>query len=176
MRSFQVVKSLVAAATVLFACQAFADEGDTIVQNAIAAGQFRTLVALVQKAGLVDALNSTGPLTVFAPTDAAFAKLGTATLTALGNDVEALKKVLLLHVAPGNFSADRIVLRKEVKMLGGVVGCHSQSRCIFNGQLLLAARVGDRSGEAVRVAIEDITASNGTIHAIDTVILPPKSH
>lgn len=173
MRVFSFLKSALVCSAVLVAGRASADATKSIVQNAVDAGQFKTLVALVQKAGLVDALNAPGPLTVFAPTDAAFAKLSADTLYALENNPEALKKVLLRHVASGKFTADRIGLRKEVKALEGVVGCSNVDRCFYNGQLLLSVlRSNGTGGDPVRVIAEDIAASNGIIQAIDTVLLP----
>ena len=82
--------------------------GKNIVQTAVAAGQFKTLVSLVKQAGLAGALSGPGPLTVFAPTDAAFAKVPKATLTALAHDKAKLKAVLLYHVVKGKLTAAKV--------------------------------------------------------------------
>ena len=92
-----------------------------IVQTAVAAGQFKTLVSLVKQAGLAGALSAPGQLTVFAPTDAAFAKVPKATLAALGKDEALLKSVLLYHVAKGKLTAAKVVKLKSVKTLQGGV-------------------------------------------------------
>ena len=90
-----------------------------IVQTAVAAGQFKTLVALVKQAGLAGALSGKGPLTVFAPTDAAFAKVPKATLAALGKDKAKLKAVLLYHVVKGKVTAAQVVKLKSATTLEG---------------------------------------------------------
>ena len=92
-----------------------------IVQTAVAAGQFKTLVSLVKQAGLAGALSAPGQLTVFAPTDAAFAKVPKATSAALGKDKALLKSVLLYHVAKGKLTAAKVVKLKSVKTLQGGV-------------------------------------------------------
>ena len=88
-----------------------------IVQTAVGAGQFKTLVSLVKQAGLAGALSAPGQLTVFAPTDAAFATVPKATLAALGKDKALLKSVLLYHVAKGKLTAAKVVKLKPVKTL-----------------------------------------------------------
>ena len=90
-----------------------------IVQTAVAAGSFKTLVSLVKQAGLAGALSGPGPLTVFAPTDAAFAKVPKATLAALAKDKSKLKAVLLYHVAKGKLTAAKVVKLHSVKTLNG---------------------------------------------------------
>ena len=90
-----------------------------IVQTAVAAGSFKTLVSLVKQAGLAGALSGPGPLTVFAPTDAAFAKVPKATLAALAKDKAKLKAVLLYHVVRGKLTAAKVVKQKSLKTLNG---------------------------------------------------------
>jgi transforming growth factor-beta-induced protein len=131
----------------------------------IAAGNpdFSTLVTAVKAAGLVDTLNSAGPFTVFAPTNAAFAKLPKATLDALLADKKALTDVLTYHVVSGK------VLAADVVKLDG------KSAKTVNGA---EVKIGVSGGKVtlngnVNVTATDITASNGVIHVIDTVLLPP---
>ena len=131
-----------------------------IVQTAVGAGQFTTLVALVKKAGLVGALSGTGPLTVFAPTDAAFAKVPKATLTALGKDKAKLKSVLLYHVVKGKITAAQVVKLKSAKTLeGSTVEIKVSGGKVF---------VGD-----AQVVKADVAASNGVIHVVNKVLIPP---
>jgi uncharacterized surface protein with fasciclin (FAS1) repeats len=134
--------------------------GKTIVQTAVAAGQFKTLVALVKKAGLAGALSGSGKLTVFAPTDAAFKKVPKATLAKLGRDRELLKSVLLYHVAKGNVKAAQVVELKSVPTLNG-----KRVRIAVRGGMVYL------NGSS-RVVKTDIGASNGTIHVIDRVLIP----
>jgi uncharacterized surface protein with fasciclin (FAS1) repeats len=129
-----------------------------IVDTAVSAGQFNTLVKAVQAAGLVDTLKGKGPFTVFAPTDAAFAKLPAGTLEALLADKQKLAQVLTYHVVPGKVTA------ADVKP-GSVQ--------TVQGQFL--SMQADRSGVTVnsaRVVKADVMADNGVIHVIDTVVLP----
>jgi uncharacterized surface protein with fasciclin (FAS1) repeats len=130
-----------------------------IVQTAAAAGQFKTLVTLVKQAGLAGALAGKGPLTVFAPTDAAFAKVPKATLTALAKDKTKLRAVLLYHVAKGKLTAGKIVKLHAVKTLNG----QSLKVRVNHGAVTIAG---------ARVITANIGASNGVIHAINTVLIP----
>jgi len=135
-------------------------DGDkNIVQTAVAAGQFTTLASLLTKAGLVDTLSTGGPFTVFAPTDAAFAKVPKATLDALGKSPALLKSVLLYHVVPGRVTAADVVKLNSAKTLEG------QS---------LAIKVADGSVyvDKAKVTTPDVMASNGVIHVIDSVLVP----
>jgi uncharacterized surface protein with fasciclin (FAS1) repeats len=134
-----------------------------IVQTAVAAGQFKTLVALVKKAGLAGALSGSGKLTVFAPTDAAFKKVPKATLAKLGRDRALLKSVLLYHVAKGNLRAAQVVKLTSAPTLNG----KRVRVSVRNGSVYL-------NGSA-RVTKADVAASNGTIHVIDRVLIPPSS-
>jgi len=130
-----------------------------IVQTAVGAGDFDTLVSLVKRAGLAKTLSGKGPFTVFAPTDAAFDKVPKATLARLGRDKAALRSVLLLHVAKGRLTAAEVTKRRAVETL--------------NGQRL-AIRVRGAKVFVARAAVvtPDVTALNGVIHAINKVLLP----
>ncbi|HET6865552.1 MAG TPA: fasciclin domain-containing protein [Solirubrobacteraceae bacterium] len=130
-----------------------------IVQTAVAAGQFKTLTKLVKQAGLAGALQAKGPFTVFAPTDAAFAKVPKATLAALAKDKAKLRAVLLYHVAKGKLTAAKVVKLHAVKTL--------------NGQSLkVRVTQGTVTVGGARVITADIGASNGVIHVINKVLIP----
>jgi uncharacterized surface protein with fasciclin (FAS1) repeats len=135
-------------------------QGD-IVDVAVADGRFTTLVAAVQAAGLEDALRGEGPLTVFAPTDDAFAKLPEGTVEALLNDIPTLTDILLYHVVEGRVMAADVVTLSSATTLQG----DSISITVQNGRVFL--------NEDVEVIIVDIEATNGVIHVVDTVLLPP---
>lgn len=138
-------------------------ESNTIVDVAVGAG-FSTLVAAVKAAGLVEALKGTGPFTVFAPTDAAFAKLPAGTVEALLKDPVALGAILKYHVVSGKVTAADVIKRKGGKtptLNGATLDIQVQ-----NGKVLV-------NGATVTSA--DVMASNGVIHVIDTVVLPPAS-
>ena len=133
----------------------------TIVETAVAAGSFKTLVAAVQAAGLVDTLNGTGPFTVFAPTDEAFAKLPAGTLEMLlkPENKAKLAAILTYHVVPGAVKAADVV---KLKNAGTV-----------NGQRVDIKVDGAKvQVDGANVVTTDIACSNGVIHVIDTVILP----
>ena len=132
-----------------------------IVDTAVAAGQFTTLARALQAAGLVDTLKGAGPYTVFAPTDKAFKKVPAKTLEALGNDRRALRRVLLYHVASGRYPAARVVNKRSIRTLAGP---RLEVRVRKN-----VVRVG-----GARVVTPDVRASNGVIHAINRVLIPPK--
>jgi uncharacterized surface protein with fasciclin (FAS1) repeats len=134
-----------------------------IVATAVAAGQFKTLASLLTKAGLVKTLQGKGPYTVFAPTDAAFAKVPKATLTKLGNDPMLLKSVLLYHVVKGKVPASTVVTLngKSVKTVNGA----SVKISVKGGKVFLNG--------STQVVKTDIMASNGIIHVINKVLLPP---
>ncbi|MCW5938734.1 MAG: fasciclin domain-containing protein [Fimbriimonadaceae bacterium] len=133
----------------------------TIVDVAAGNKDFSTLVSLVKKAGLVDTLNSKGPFTVFAPTNKAFEKLPKATLTAVQNDDELLKRVLLYHVVPGK------VLAKDV------VKVTSANTALEGGKVKVNVKNGKVKINDANVVKTDIAASNGVIHVIDSVLVPP---
>ncbi len=129
-----------------------------IVDTAISAGQFKTLVKAVQEAGLVDTLKGEGPFTVFAPTDEAFAKLPPGTVEALLKDKEKLAQILTYHVVAGKVKA------ADVKP-GDVKTVQGQS-------LKVRVQGGAVMVNNAKVTKTDIMASNGVIHVIDTVVLP----
>jgi uncharacterized surface protein with fasciclin (FAS1) repeats len=129
-----------------------------IVDTAVAAGQFKTLVKAVQAAGLVDTLKGPGPFTVFAPTDAAFAKLPAGTLDALLKDKKKLAQILTYHVVPGK------VMAADVKP-GDVKTVEGQN-------LMVSVQGGNVMVNDAKVTRTDIAASNGVIHVIDSVVLP----
>lgn len=129
-----------------------------IVDTAVAAGSFKTLVAAVQAAGLVDALKGDGPLTVFAPTDEAFAKLPKGTVEALLQDKEKLASILKYHVVAGKVKAADVVKISEAKtLLGKTISIDSSDGVKINDSKVIKA---------------DIMCTNGVIHVIDTVLLP----
>jgi uncharacterized surface protein with fasciclin (FAS1) repeats len=130
-----------------------------IVEVAVSAGSFNTLVAAVQAAGLVETLSGEGPFTVFAPTDEAFALIPEADLQALLADKEALTAVLTYHVVPGK------VLAKDVVTLSSAETVNGQS-------VEIMVRDGKVMIDGATVVATDIEASNGVIHVIDRVILP----
>jgi uncharacterized surface protein with fasciclin (FAS1) repeats len=142
----------------LFAVVATSVSAADIVDTAVSAGQFNTLVKAVQAAGLVDTLKGDGPFTVFAPTDAAFAKLPAGTIESLLNDKQKLTQVLTYHVVPGKVTAAQ-VKPGDVKTVQG------QS-------LRVRADGGAVMVNNARVTKTDIMASNGVIHVIDSVVLP----
>ena len=130
-----------------------------IVQTAAAAGQFKTLVKLVKQAGLAGALQGKGPFTVFAPTDAAFAKVPKATLAALAKDKAKLRAVLLYHVAKGKLTAAKVVKLHSIKTLNG----QSLKVRVSRGTVTIGG---------ARVIKANIGASNGVIHVINQVLIP----
>jgi uncharacterized surface protein with fasciclin (FAS1) repeats len=131
-----------------------------IVGTAKAAGDFTTLLALAKRAGLVGALSGPGKLTVFAPTDAAFAKVPKATLAKLQADKALLKRVLLYHVVQGEVAAKRVVKLKSARTLAG-----PSVRIRVTGTTV---RV-----DTARVTAVDVRATNGIIHVVDRVLIPP---
>jgi uncharacterized surface protein with fasciclin (FAS1) repeats len=134
-----------------------------IVQTATEAGSFKTLLTAVEAAGLVETLQGPGPFTVFAPTDAAFAALPAGTLDGLLKDPAALKKILLYHVVSGSVTADKVVgLTTATSVEGSPIAIS-----VKDGSVYL--------NDAAKVVTADVMASNGVIHVIDQVILPPAS-
>jgi uncharacterized surface protein with fasciclin (FAS1) repeats len=129
-----------------------------IVDTAVAAGSFNTLVTAIQKAGLVDTLKGKGPFTVFAPTDAAFAKIPKAQLDALLADKAMLTKVLTYHVVAGK------VMAADVKA-GSV-------KSVEGEMLNITTDNGGVQVDKANVVKTDIVASNGVIHVIDSVMMP----
>ena len=143
----------------VIAQEKMSDKAD-IVDTAIAAGDFTTLVELVQAAGLEETLRGEGPFTVFAPTDAAFAAVPAETLDALAADPAALESVLLYHVVPGRLIAALISDGKEVATAQGE-------------NVLFSFADGVKKVNGATIVGKDIQAANGVIHVIDSVILPP---
>jgi uncharacterized surface protein with fasciclin (FAS1) repeats len=149
------------------ACSSTANSGDTaapakdIVAVAAGNGQFTTLVAAVKAAGLVETLQGAGPFTVFAPTDAAFAKLPAGTIEALLADKMKLASILTYHVVPGKVSSGDIV------KTGG-----ARPATVNGAPINVTVRDGSVYVDAARVTTADVQASNGVIHVIDAVILP----
>ncbi len=138
---------------------AMAQEKD-IVDTAVAAGSFNTLVTAVKAAGLVDTLKSAGPFTVFAPTDAAFAKLPPGALEGLLKDPAKLKAVLTYHVVSGDVMAADVVKLTSAKTVEGA-------------DVKISVKGGKVMINNAHVVKADIKCSNGVIHVIDTVIMPP---
>ena len=131
-----------------------------IVDTAIAAGSFKTLVAAVQAADLVDTLKGPGPFTVFAPTDEAFAKLPPGTVDALLADKAKLTAILTYHVVEGNVGSAAVAGMTEATTVNGAT-------------VKIDASSGVKINDAT-VITADVAASNGVIHVIDTVLLPPE--
>jgi uncharacterized surface protein with fasciclin (FAS1) repeats len=137
---------------------AAAQERD-IVQTAVAAGSFKTLTKLVKRAGLARTLKQPGPYTVFAPTDAAFAKVPERKLNALLRSKAKLRAVLLYHVAAGRLMAADVAARSSVKTLNGK-------------RVRVRVRDSNVFLNRAQVSTPDVTASNGVIHVIDRVLIP----
>jgi uncharacterized surface protein with fasciclin (FAS1) repeats len=144
-------------ATTLVAAAALSAQAKDIVDTAVAAGNFSTLATALQAAGLVDTLKGKGPFTVFAPTDAAFAKVPKADLDALLKDKAKLTAVLTYHVVPG------AVMAKDVK--AGKVKT-------VQGSELTISTAGGVMVDNAKVTATDIVADNGVIHVIDSVVIP----
>ena len=150
------MKKLISALAVSFCLMSTANAED-IVDTAVAAGTFNTLAAALQAAGLVETLKGEGPFTVFAPTDAAFAKIPKADLDALLADKAKLTAVLTYHVVPG------AVMSKDVK--AGML-------MTVQGSSLTVSTMGGVKINNANVTAVDIIADNGVIHVIDTMVLP----
>jgi uncharacterized surface protein with fasciclin (FAS1) repeats len=148
---------LTSTAIAMFAAPVLAND---IVDVAVANGSFTTLVAAVQAAGLVDALKGEGPFTVFAPTDAAFAALPAGTVEALLNDIPTLTAILTYHVVPG------AVMSTDLS--------NGMTATTLNGADITISLDGGVSVNGANVIAADVAASNGVIHVIDAVILPPE--
>jgi transforming growth factor-beta-induced protein len=131
-----------------------------IVEIAVGDGRFTTLVAAVKAAGLVDTLAGKGPFTVFAPTDDAFKKLPAGTVEGLLKDIPKLKSILLYHVVSGKvMAADAMKLTSANTVLGKPISIKTTG-----GKVMI---------NNATVVVVDVDASNGVIHAIDAVLLPP---
>ncbi|MBX7230233.1 MAG: fasciclin domain-containing protein [Burkholderiaceae bacterium] len=144
-------------ASVLALGMAFSAQAKDIVDTVIAAGNFKTLASALGAAGLVETLKGKGPFTVFAPTDAAFAKIPKADLDALLKDKAKLTAVLTYHVVPGKVMAADVKAGK-VKTV--------------QGSELTVTTAGGVKVDSAKVTSTDIVADNGVIHVIDSVIMP----
>jgi uncharacterized surface protein with fasciclin (FAS1) repeats len=131
-----------------------------IVDTAVGAGSFQTLVKAVQAADLVSALKSEGPFTVFAPTDEAFAKVPKEKLEALLKDKDSLAAVLTYHVVPGKVPAAEVTKVSSVKTVQGQ-------------PLTISTKGSEVHVNGAKVVKADIMCTNGVIHVIDAVVLPP---
>ena len=149
MKKFFVIAAL--------AASALAVQAKDIVDTAVGAGNFKTLATALTAAGLIDTLKGKGPFTVFAPIDEAFAKIPKADLDALLKDKAKLTAVLTYHVVPGK------VMAKDVKA--------GKVKTVQGGEITLATAGGVTVNNA-KVVKADVDASNGVIHAIDTVLMP----
>lgn len=129
-----------------------------IVETAVKAGSFSTLIAAVKAAGLVDTLTGKGPFTIFAPTDEAFKKLPKGVVDSLLKDLPKLKKILTYHVVSGKVMAADVVKLKSAKTVEGE-------------DVKIDASNGVRINNA-KVTTSDVGADNGVIHIIDTVLMP----
>lgn len=132
-----------------------------IVDTAVAAGSFKTLVAAVTAAGLVETLKGKGPFTVFAPSDEAFAKLPAGTVESLlkPESLRKLRDILTYHVVAGQVTASEVVKLKTARTVNG-------------GELKIHVADGKVTVDNAKVVQTDIIANNGVIHVIDTVVMP----
>jgi uncharacterized surface protein with fasciclin (FAS1) repeats len=158
-KSLMLAAALVVAPVASASAQMAAPTKD-IVTTAVEAGSFKTLAAALQAAGLVATLQGPGPFTVFAPTDAAFAKLPAGTVEALLQDKAKLTAILTYHVVAGKVEAKDVVKLTSAATVNGA----SVTVKVVDGKVLI---------NNATVTAADVQASNGVIHVIDTVILPP---
>lgn len=161
MKRIFVMTGLALLLTLSFNSASFADSKKDIVDTAVAAGDFKTLAAALQAAGLVDTLKGPGPFTVFAPTDEAFAKLPAGTVEDLlkPENKQKLVSILTYHVIAGDVMAKDVVKLSEAKTV--------------NGKDLKIMVEGSRvTVDGANVTKTDIKCSNGVIHVIDSVLLP----
>ena len=156
-----VLRSIVVAVALMLPFGSAHAAGRTIVDVAAEAGSFKTLVAAVEAAGLVDTLKGEGPFTVFAPTDEAFAALPAGTVEDLlkPENKDKLVRILTYHVVPGKV------------MSGDIAGKQMEVKTVEGGMVEIDARDGVMVGGA-KVVTADVDASNGVIHVIDKVIMP----
>ena len=161
MRSFRnlLAAGAIALSSLVATSQAFAAD---IVDTAVSAGSFKTLVAAVQAAGLVDTLKGAGPFTVFAPSDEAFAKLPAGTVEDLlkPENKDKLVAILTYHVVPGKV------------MAADVAGKETMAKSVQGGEIKVNGTNGVMVNDA-KVVQADIVTDNGVIHVIDAVIMPP---
>jgi len=160
MKRLTIALAAIMAAAAFAAPAASAAPSKDIVQTAKAAGDFKTLIKLVKAAGLAKTLSGKTKYTVFAPTDAAFAKVPKKTLTALGKNKKALKQVLLYHVVKGSVPAKKVVKLKFAKTVEG-------------SKVRITVRKGNvYLNRTTKVTAVDVRASNGIIHVINKVLIP----
>ena len=167
MRSIARRFAAAAALSAVLAVPARAQSQD-IVATAVAAGQFKTLASLLTEADLVKTLQGPGPFTVFAPTDEAFSKVPPATLAALKGDKKKLAEVLTYHVVPGRITAAD--LKKQADKDGYVT---VKTAAGSDLKLHLAGDKVHVGPDMANVVKADVMASNGVIHVVDKVVLPP---
>lgn len=146
----------------LLAAFSFGASAADIVDTAVAAGDFTTLVKAVKAAGLAETLKGAGPYTVFAPTDEAFAKLPPGALDGLLKDTDKLKKVLLYHVVSGKVMAADVTTMKMAKSVEGA-------------PIKISAKGEKVMVDKANVVKTDIACDNGVIHVIDAVMMPKMS-
>jgi uncharacterized surface protein with fasciclin (FAS1) repeats len=156
-----LIAGTMTAAALTFGSAATAADAD-IVDTAVSAGQFTTLAAALDAAGLVETLKGAGPFTVFAPTDEAFAKLPAGTVESLLEPAnkDQLVAILTYHVVPGNLPAAEVVKYSEAETVNGA-------------RLDIDAGGGGVKVNDANVTATDIMATNGVIHVIDAVVMPP---
>ena len=142
-----------------YAPSAAAESSADIIETAVAADSFTTLAKAIEAAGLTETLKGSGPFTVFAPTDAAFAKLPEGTLKALLADKTKLAAILKYHVVPGQVTSEDVAKLTSAKTANGA-------------ELSVAAKDGTVKIDQATVTQADIKASNGVIHVIDQVLIP----
>lgn len=157
--SFMVMGLMAVGLTVTPARAADDHTKKDIVDTAVEAGNFKTLAAALEAAGLIETLKGSGPFTVFAPTDEAFAKLPAGTVEALLKDKQKLTQILLYHVVPGNVQAKDVVKLESAKTAQG----SSVRISVTGGKVMI---------DNANVVKTDIVATNGVIHVIDSVIIP----
>jgi uncharacterized surface protein with fasciclin (FAS1) repeats len=157
-----IVLATAIAVLALPAAGASAAPSKNIVETAASKPQFSTLVSLVKKAGLVGVLSGKTNYTVFAPTNAAFARVPKATLDELGKDKAMLKQVLLYHVLPGKVPASKVLKMKSAKTAEG-------------SKVTFSVRGKNAFVNDAKIIKTDVRCSNGIIHAINGVLLPPEN-
>lgn len=162
----QVVSGSEAEDTTTESDDAAAEEGSTIVDLAVATPELSTLVEAVQAAGLVETLSSEGPFTVFAPTNDAFAAIPQETLDQILADKELLTSILTYHVVEGSFPAADVAALPDV-------ATGAEVPTVQGGSVTIVADGGSVMVNDATVVMPDVMASNGVVHVIDTVLLPP---
>lgn len=160
LKRLMVIAAVVAALAIPASTATAAGGGKNIVETAAGSKQFSTLVSLVKKAGLVGTLSGKGPYTVFAPTNAAFAKVPKKTLNELLGNKSMLRKVLLYHVLPGKVPASKVVTLESAKTAEGA-------------SVQFSVRGKSAFVNESKIIKTDIGASNGVIHVINAVLIPP---